>query len=256
MLSYAQTSIVICLSVAGALLLVMVLNRLWPIQNRKLLNDVTGWQLGVLGTTYGVILGFMLYTVWEGFRAAQIDADLEATSMLNVYRVAGGLPSPQKERIRELARRYESVVVKEEWPAMQHQQEDRPTTAVLGEMWQVLETAKPETAIVTNSIDHIQYAMSDLAERRNMREHQRSDQMPSLLWVLLVLGGGATIVSSCLLGNDKKWLHYCQVGALTFVVATALSAIADLARPYEGAVAVQPGSFVLALKAMESQEKH
>jgi hypothetical protein len=255
MLSYTQTSIVICVSVAGALLLVTVLNRLWPIQNRKLINDVTGWQLGVLGTTYGVILGFMLYTVWEGFRAAQVDADLEATSMLNVYRVAGGLPSPQKERIRELARRYESVVVNEEWPAMQHQQEDRPATAVLGEMWQVLETAKPETDIVTNSIDHIQYAMSNLAERRNMRERQRSDQMPLLLWVLLVLGGGATIVSSCLLGNDKKWLHYCQVGALTFVVVTALSAIADLARPYEGAVAVQPGSFVLALKAMESQEK-
>lgn len=255
MLSYTQTSIVICLSVAGALLLVTILNRLWPIQNRKLINDVTGWQLGVLGTTYGVILGFMLYTVWEGFRAAQVDADLEATSMLNVYRVAGGLPSPQKERIRELARRYESVVVNEEWPAMQHQQEARPATAVLGEMWQVLETAKPETAIVTNSIDHIQYAMSNLAERRNMRERQRSDQMPSLLWVLLVLGGGATIVSSCLLGNDKRWLHYCQVGALTFVVVTALSAIADLARPYEGAVAVQPTSFVLALKAIESQEK-
>ena len=120
--------------------------------------------------------------------------------MLNVYRVAGGLPSPQKERIRELARRYESVVVKEEWPAMQHQHEVRPATSVLGEMWQVLETAKPETAVATNSIDHIQYAMSNLAERRNMREHQRSDQMPSLLWVLLVLGGGATIVSSCLLG--------------------------------------------------------
>jgi hypothetical protein len=260
MLSYAQTSIVICFSVAGALLLVMVLNRLWPIENRKLLNDVTGWQLGVLGTTYGVILGFMLYTVWEGFRAAQIDADLEATSMLNVYRLAGGLPSPQKERIRELAQRYESVVVNEEWPAVQHQHEVRPATSVLGEMWQVLEaanpeTAKPETVIVTNSIDHIQYAMSNLAERRNMREHQRSDQMPSLLWVLLVLGGGATIVSSCLLGNDKKWLHYCQVGALTFVVATALSAIADLARPYEGAVAVQPRSFVQALKTMESQKR-
>lgn len=255
MLSNTQTTIVICLSVVGALLLVNVLNRLWPIENRKLINDVTGWQLGVLGTTYGVILGFMLYTVWQGFRAAQIDADLEATSMLNVYRIAGGLPSPQREQIRELARRYESVVVNKEWPAMQQQREDRPAVVVMSEMWQVLETAKPETVIVTNSIDHIQYAMSNLAERRNMRDHQRSDQMPSLLWVLLVLGGAATIVSSCLLGNDKKWLHYCQVGALTFVVVTTLSAIADLARPYQGAVAVRPSSFVRALDAMDLRER-
>jgi hypothetical protein len=256
MLNYTQSSLLISLSVLCSLLLVKLLNRFWPIQNRKLLNDVTGWQLGVLGTTYGVILGFMLYSVWQGFRAAQIDADLEATSMLNVYRIAGGLPSPQKEEIRELARRYEFVVVNEEWPAMQRQKEDRAAAVVLNEMWLVLETAKPETPNAANSIDHIQYAMSNLAERRNMRDHQRSNQMPSLLWVLLVLGGGATIVSSCLLGNDKKWLHYCQVGALTFVVVTTLTAIADLARPYEGSVEVQPSAFVQALEAMKSLQHH
>jgi hypothetical protein len=72
------------------------------------------------------------------------------------------------------------------------------------------------------------------------------------LWTLLVLGAAATIVSSCLLGNDKKWLHYCQVGALTFVIVTTLCAIADLARPYEGAVAVDPSGFVQALELMKS----
>jgi hypothetical protein len=256
MLDYTQSSLLIVLSILCSLLLVKLLNRFWPIQNRKLLNDVTGWQLGVLGTTYGVILGFMLYTVWQGFRAAQVDADLEATSMLNVYRIAGGLPSPQREEIRELARRYEFVVVNQEWPAMQRQQDDRAAAIVLNEMWQVLETAKPDSAIAINSIDHIQYAMSNLAERRNMRDRQRNNQMPSLLWVLLVLGGGATIVSSCLLGNDKKWLHYCQVGALTFVVVTALCAIADLARPYEGSVAVQPSAFVQATEAMKALQRH
>ena len=252
MFSYFQSCLLICVAVAMALLLVFVLNRVWPIQNRKMINDVTGWQLGVLGTTYGVILGFMLYTVWQGFRAAQIDADLEAISMLNVYRIAGGLPSPQKEKIRQLASHYESVAVKDEWPAMELRKEDRAASLVLNEMWLVLETVKAETVTGTNSLDHIQYAMSDLAERRNMRDQQRSNQMPFLFWVLLILGGGATIVSSCLLGNDKKWLHYCQVGALTFVVATTLLAIADLSRPYEGAVAVQPAAFVRALKAMQA----
>jgi hypothetical protein len=255
MLSYLQTSVLIGLSVLCALLMVKLLNRFWPIQNRKLLNDVTGWQLGVLGTTYGVILGFMLYTVWEGFRAAQVDADLEATSMLNVYRLAGGLPSPQKDLIRDLARRYEFVVVNQEWPAMQRQHEDRAAAVVLNEMWQVLETTRPDDAVATNSIDHVQYAMSNLAERRNMREQQRSNQMPALLWVLLVLGGAATIGSSCLLGNDKRWLHYCQVGALTFVVVTSLASIADLARPYEGAVAVEPSSFVRSLDMMRAHEQ-
>jgi hypothetical protein len=252
MFTYMQSSLLIVGALAVSLSVVGVLNRWWPIQSRKLINDVTGWQLGVLGTTYGVILGFMLYTVAEGFRAAQVDADLEATSMLNVYRIAGGLPSPQKDRIRDLARRYESVVVNQEWPAMQDQREDRAAAAVLNEMWGVLETVNADSVIATNSLDHIQYAMSNLAERRNMRAQQRSNQMPALLWGLLVLGAGATILSSCLLGNDKKWLHYCQVAALTFVVVTTLAAIADLARPYEGSVAVKPTSFIQALEGMQA----
>jgi len=251
MFTYLQSSLLICVSLVASLLVVKLLNRWWPIQNRKMINDVTGWQLGVLGTTYGVILGFMLYTVAEGFRAAEIDADLEATSMLNVYRIAGGLPAPQRDRIRELARHYESVVVNQEWPAMQHQRQDRAASSVMNEMWAVLETVNADSVIATNSLDHIQYAMSNLAERRNMRDQQRSNQMPALLWGLLVLGGCATIASSCLLGNDKKWLHYCQVAALTFVIVTTLAAIADLARPYEGSVAVKPSSFLQALDAMQ-----
>jgi hypothetical protein len=251
MLNSFQSAFVIVASVASALFLVAVLNRLWPSDNRKLLNDVTGWQLGVLGTTYGVILGFMLYTAWEGFRAAQSDANLEATAMLNVYRLSSGLPAAEKAAIQELARKYERVVVNQEWPAMQRQTEDFAASLVLTRMWDVLGATKTESVLESNSIDHIQYAMSNLAERRNMRDEQRSNGVPALLWALLVLGGGATIVSSCILGNDKKWLHYCQVGALTFLIVTTLCAIADLARPYEGAVAVQPSAFIRALEIMQ-----
>ena len=252
MLSSAQNSIVIVLAVIGSLALVAFLNQLWPLANRKMINEVSGWQLGVLGTTYGVILGFMLYTVWEGFRGAQMDADLEATSMLNVYRLANGLPSPQKDRMQGFARQYEEVVVRKEWPAMQEMREERAAGDVLAQMWKVLASVEADSTIAANSIDHIQYAMSNLAERRNMRDLQRSDPVPALLWVLLVIGGATTVVSACLLGNDKKWLHYCQVGALTFVIVTTLAAIADLARPYEGAVAIQPSSFVHAMRLMDA----
>jgi hypothetical protein len=255
MLSYAQSSLLICLSIIAALLLVAALNSLWPTTSRKMINDVTAWQLGVLGTTYGVILGFMLYAVWEGFRAAQIEANLEAASMLNVYRLASSLPSPQRESVQELTRRYETVVVNEEWPAMAEQREDRAGVGVVNQMWAALGSVAPKTELETNSVDHIQYAMSTLAERRNMRDLQRSNQMPTLMWLLLVIGGGATIVSSCLLGNDTKWLHYCQVAALTFVVVTTLATIADLARPYEGAVAIHPQAFLYALKSMDVAKK-
>ncbi len=251
MLSYFESSFAIALSLVAAMLLVAVLNRVWSVHSRKMVNDVNAWQLGVLGTTYGVILGFMLYTVWGQFRGAEMDASLEATSALNVYRIAVGLPEPQRDQMQALAKQYVDAVANQEWPAMQHQQDRRAGGVVMAQMWKVLSSVKAESNGEVNSVDHISNAMSNLAERRNLRENQKTSELPTLMWVLLMVGGAATIISSCLLGNDNKWLHYCQVLALTFVIAVTLAAIADLARPFEGAVAVKSTPFVKTLEIME-----
>jgi hypothetical protein len=238
MLSYGQSTFVIVLSIVVAILLVALLNRMWPVENRKIINDVNAWQMGVLGTTYGVILGFMLFTVWTDFRAAEMDVSQESASLLNVHHIAAGLPSPQRETMQELTVKYADAAVNQEWPAMQAQGESHAAGTVLRQMWQTLTAVRTGTPAEMNSLDHLTIALTNLGEHRRMRDEQHENKLPSLLWILLIVGGAATVISSCLLGNDKKWLHYCQVVALTFVVAVTLAAIADLARPFEGALAV------------------
>ncbi len=250
MLSYWQSSCLIILALVVSVAMVLVLNRVWPIPNRKLINDVTGWQLGILGTTYGVILGFMLYTVWNDFRVAEINTNLEAASLLTVSRIARGLPSPEREAFHALGLKYAEAAINQEWPAMQTQQESHASEAVLGDMWKLLVEVRTENG-GSNSVDHLTSALSDLTERRNLREQEFQIRLPGILWLLLVAGAGATVGSSCLLGNDNKWLHYCQVLALTFVVAVTLAAIADLARPFEGAVSVSSVAFERARAMMQ-----
>jgi hypothetical protein len=251
MLSYGESSFAVLLALASSLFLVAIFNRFWPIPNRKLVNDVTGWQLGILGTTYGVILGFMLYTVWTDFRTADVDVNLEASSLLNVNRISAGLPSPQKEDMETLTVKYANAAVNQEWPAMQREERDDASAMIAGEMWRVLRRAEDGAQVSANRLDHLTSALSELSERRSLREQARAIRLPIVLWVLLLSGGVATVVSSCLLGNESKWLHYCQVGALTFVVAVTLSAIADLARPFEGAVAVTSVAFQRVLEIMQ-----
>src|SRR5580704_14080705 len=250
MLSYTESGLFIIMALAISVVTVLVLNRIWPIPNRKLINDVTGWQLGILGTTYGVILGFMLYTVWNDFRMAEINTNLEAASLLTVSRIAAGLPSPQREAFRALGLKYAEVAIHEEWPAMQVQEDSYASQVVLGDMWKLLVEVKTEDG-GSNSVDHLTSALGDLSERRGLREEELRTRLPKILWLLLIAGAGATVGSSCLLGNDNKWLHYCQVLALTFVVAVTLAAIADLARPFEGAVSVSPVAFERVLTLMQ-----
>jgi hypothetical protein len=249
MFSYSQSAFFVVASMAVSMFVVAVLNRLWPISSRKLVNDVTGWQLGILGTTYGVILGFMLFTVWNDFREAEVNTNLEASSLLTVSRIGLGLPSPDREAIHGLGLKYAEAAIYEEWPAMQVQKDSSASERVAGDMWKVLAEMKSEGAGSMRA-DHLATALKDLSERRNLREEEFRERLPKILWMLLVVGAGVTVGSACLLGNDNKWLHYCQVLALTFVVAVALAAIADLARPFEGAVSVSPVAFERALALM------
>lgn len=251
MLNYAQSGMLVIVAMLVSVFMVLVLNWVWPIPNRKLINDVTGWQLGILGTTYGVILGFMLYTVWIDFRAAEINATQEASSLLTVTRIASALPATEREEFRTLGMRYAAAVVHQEWPAMQHQEESRAGELIEVDMWKLLAAVKND-ASTSNSVDHLTQVLSDLSERRSLREEQLRVRLPIVLWILLLAGGGATVGSSCVLGNDNKWLHYFQVLALTFVVAVTLSAIADLARPFEGAVSVSPIAFERVETMMQS----
>ena len=248
MLSYVESGLFVAAAMIGTIVIVALLNRAWPMPSRKLVNDVTGWQLGILGTTYGVILGFMLFTVRNDFRGAEVNANMEASALLTVSRIGEGLPSPEREAIHVLGLKYAETTINDDWPAMQAQQDGRASEQVAGEMWKVLAEMKSDGP---DSGDHLENALKDLSERRNLREEELRNRLPGILWLLLMAGAVATVGSSCLLGNDNEWLHYCQVLALTFVVSVALASIADLARPFEGAVSVSPVAFERALKLMQ-----
>src|ERR1700680_2159223 len=111
MLNTWQNLIIVILMVTTSMLFRWGLNRLWPWERRYDHNDLIGWQLSILGTTYAVILGFMLYTVWTDFGAANLNADNEASALGNVYRLAEGLPGPQRGQIEALARSYAEAVI-------------------------------------------------------------------------------------------------------------------------------------------------
>ncbi len=256
MLSYGQSTFAIVLALSSAMILVALINWLWPVSSRKALNDVNAWQMGVLGTTYGVILGFMLFTVWTDFRTAEIDVAQETAALLNVHRIAAGLPSPQREQMNALAIKYADAVVNQEWPAMQTQRVSHAGDVVLEQMWQVLIAVQAQSIRETTSLDHLTTAMTNLGERRRLRDEEHESRLPGVLWVLLIVGGMATVGSSCLIGNDKKLLHYGQVLALTFVVSLTLAAIADLAKPFEGAVSVSPASLQRAMIIMQTDAQH
>ena len=58
-------------------------------------------------------------------------------------------------------------------------------------------------------------------------------------------------MSSCLLGSDYPGLHMLQPVTLTLLLSLALVAIADMNRPFQGSVHVEPTGFENAKRTVE-----
>src|ERR1700720_455017 len=138
MLSIRQSVLIVLGTIALSLVFLAVLRRIWPATQRTEHNDIIGWQISVLGTTYAVILAFMLWNVWTNFQTARITTEMEANYLVDLYRIAGGLETAQSKPLRSLCREYAAVMVSEEWPAMAQKQLSARSFSVTEQMWDVL----------------------------------------------------------------------------------------------------------------------
>ena len=251
MLNTGQNYVIVMLTVAASLLFMWGLNRIWPWDKRHAHNDLIGWQLSILGTTYAVILGFMLFTVWTDFGAAELNADNEANALANVYRLAVALPDQQRTQLQMLTRFYADTVINKDWPEMAADQVPEASRKINEDMWKELMSVKTASPTEVLAEDHAISELSALTEHRRIRLLQNAFRLPTVLWCVLIIGGAVTIASASMFGSANTSLHALQVFAFSLLIALVLVAIAVIDRPFQGSVHVNDFAFRRAQQNMK-----
>jgi hypothetical protein len=251
MLTLTQNIVILISMMAGSMLFMALLNRIWPREKRQAHNDLIGWQLNIIGTTYAVILGFMLYTVWTDFGAANLTVDLEASALRNVYRLAEGLPEQQRNQLQIQARSYAVAVINQDWPEMARDQTPEESHDINQAMWKTLMSVKVATPSEITAEDHALYELSSLTEHRRTRLLQSKYRLPAIFWGVLLVGGFLTIASASMFGSANARLHAVQVFSFTLLITLVLLAIADVNLPYRGWVHVDNYAFIRAQENMK-----
>jgi len=251
MLTRTENILILILMMVGSMLFMKVLNRIWPREKRREHNDLIGWQLGTLGTTYAVILGFMLYTVWTTYGAAELNVDLEANALRNVYSLAEGLPEPQRVQLVMQTRAYADAVVDHDWPEMARSRIPEQSHLINQAMWKTLMSVKLATPSEIAAEDHALYELSALTEHRHTRLLQSAYRLPAIFWCVLLVGAAATILSASMFGAINVRLHALQVFCFTLLITLVLLAIADVNLPFRGWVHVSNFAFIRAQQNMK-----
>jgi hypothetical protein len=253
MLSFLQDVLILVFTMAGSMLFVTVLNRVWPREQRRAHNDLIGWQLGILGTTYAVILGFMLYSVWTAFGEANLNVDLEANALRNIYRLAEGLPPQQRAELEAETRAYADAVIQRDWPAMANRQIPEGSHEINEKMWRTLMSVRTASPSELMAEDHALSELSVLTEHRRTRLIQSTFRLPAIFWAVLLTGGAVTVFSASMFGSENSVLHAIQVFSFTLLITLVLLAIADVNLPFRGWVHISDYPFV---RAQENMKDH
>ncbi|MGA3223914.1 MAG: hypothetical protein ABSC65_09145 [Acidobacteriaceae bacterium] len=253
MLDTPQNFFIVIVALACSLFFMAAVNYYWPAEKRRAHNDLIGWQLSVLGTTYAVIVGFMLYTVWIDFGTADLNTDAEANSLVNVYRLADGLPAQQAGRLKVLARAYGDAVVDHEWGEMAVNTIPTESREITRQMWSTLTASKGSSPTEITAEDHALYELSAMAGYRRIRLVESAARLPTVLWCVLLIGGAVTVASTCMFGASNGALHVIQVSAFALLISLVLVAIADINRPFQGSVHVSDYAFRRAQMEMKEQ---
>jgi hypothetical protein len=250
-LSSFQNALLMLLTVTCTCGFLVVLQRFWPSELRRPHNDLIGWNVTVLGTTYAVIIGFMLFAVWGDFESAEAEAEGEANCLVNVARSSRGLPPGERAQVLNLTREYVDVMLTKEWAAMAHGQLSPASHAVIRQLWATLLATDTRTGLEQTSLDHTLSQLAKMTDYRRMRQLEVGSTLPGILWFVLILGGTLTIASACFFGTSNFRVHLTQVVMLALMISAVLVAIGDINGPFQGTVHIGPAAFERARQSLD-----
>jgi hypothetical protein len=230
----------VLLVAVGGLVLVQ---RLVSTERRQQHNDVAGFIYAVLGVAYAVLLGLMLIAVWEEWDAAAATATDEANELAEVYWLAHQLPAPEGRHIQELARSYAQVVVEEEWPLMQQGRSSPKAWATLDELRGTIEGLDPPAGPALVRYNQLLEQLHGLGDARRERLLDAQEGIPTILWVVMIVGGVITVGFTYLFGLENTLVHTLMVAALAMIISLSLLTVAALDYPFKGDVRVHPVAF-------------
>ncbi len=208
---------------------------------------------------YGVTLAFSLFLVWEAFSTAQRTTESEAGNLERIYHVAYRLPESQRDRVQELVESYARLVVEEEWPVMGQGRSSQgiPQAETLAEELQgSVEEFEPGTSREQSLHSQLLILVDDLQDDREERLLGSRQGIPSILWVVLIIGGAITVSFTFLFGIESPWLHKLTTAALAVVVVLILYSAYRIQYPFAGDVRVEPVAFEQVLSEIEKGQSN
>jgi hypothetical protein len=233
------TVVTVLLSVGGLLLV----RRLSINSDFKQHHDVADPMLSTVGTLFAILLGFMVANAMQRFEEARVNVQEEANAVMDLYRLAEGLPRPKCQNLREHLTKYNQAVIIDEWPKLSIKKTSETAYRYYDLVWTDCATFKPSEDAHNNLQQKILDCVTTMSDCRRTRLYAMHNGLPPALWPALFTGGVATIFFTYLFKMHNLRLQVLMTGLVTLAICLNLFLLASFDDPFSGDVMVTPMPF-------------
>ena len=206
----------------------------YPAEVLKENHEVGAIIFNAFGLFYGVMLAFVVFVTWSGYDEATKNLQLEANEADDIFHIMKAFPDPAGRIIQQGLLDYATSVYKDELKRMSQGEislhSNRAMARLITVFYQIDEKSVPNRELYAEALKRL----NNLAQYRRLRIFAGNDTVPSVVWLVLLVGSVITISYTYFFGMKNIRAQYSIAGSLTVTITLILFLIYVLDHPFTG----------------------
>ena len=206
-------------------------------------NEIVSYYLSTVAIFYGIMLGLIAVSVWEGYNSATTAVSLEAGSLAALYRDVSGYPEPDRSVLQAALREYTRYEIEVAWPEHRKGIISPGGMQRLGRFQGQLQTFEPRTE--GQKVLHFETlrAFDDLVQKRSLRLDSITSHLPRPLWHFVIVGAVLSFVVSWFFQLKSFTMHVWMTAFFAALLGMEIHLLVIMNHPYRGSLGVSPEAF-------------
>jgi NADH:ubiquinone oxidoreductase subunit 5 (subunit L)/multisubunit Na+/H+ antiporter MnhA subunit len=238
-----STTILTIIFVAIFLAIQKVIRKNLSHETLKENHEIGGFIYNAVGIIYAVLIAFVVFAIWTGQQDTNSKIEQEASNLLDLYYDASVFPDSLKMTIQSTIRDYISRVTKDEWDSMADGNRDAEAMKSFIKLNRIYLSIDGNQLINKDILSEELKSMGDIREFRRHRLLSSRQNMPEILWIVILASSVIMIVFTFFFSTRNKRHQYIMTAFLVFVCVNVLYLIFVLDHPFTGVHAIKPEAF-------------
>jgi Protein of unknown function (DUF4239) len=225
--------IVSVITTAAALAGLRLVRRKYSTEALKENHEVAAIIFNAFGLLYGVVVAFVVFVTWSGYDDATKNLQMEANEIDDLFHISKAFPDPANKIIEQGLIDYIASVYNDELNRMSQGDvnlHSRAMANLITVFYGIDEKSISNKELYAESMKRL----NNLAQYRRLRIFAGKNEVPPVIWLVLLVGGAITVSYAFFFGMKNIKAQYMITAALTVTITMILFLIYVLDHPFTG----------------------